>query len=80
VHGLDIAGRNVSCDEVGGDYYDFFLQQENVGHSFSVAVGDITGHGVDAALLMTSARAFLRMHASRDESIVEIVRLMNRVS
>jgi PAS domain S-box-containing protein len=77
VHGLDIAGRNVSCDEVGGDYYDFFLQQENVGHSFSVAVGDITGHGVDAALLMSSARAFLRMHSSRDESIVEIVRSMN---
>lgn len=77
VHGLDIAGRNVSCDEVGGDYYDFFLQQENVGYSFSVAVGDITGHGVDAALLMSSARAFLRMHVSRDESIAEIVRSMN---
>jgi hypothetical protein len=60
--------------------YDFFLQQENVGHSFSVAVGDITGHGVDAALLMTSARAFLRMHPSRDESIVEIVESMNPLS
>ena len=77
VHGLDIAGRNVSCEEVGGDYYDFFLQQEGSGNSFSLAVGDITGHGVDAALLMSSARAFLRMHVSKDESIAEIVSSMN---
>lgn len=78
VSGLDIAGRNVSCDEVGGDYYDFFLQQDLPAHAFSVAVGDITGHGVDAALLMSSARAFLRMHAVRDDSIVAIVENMNR--
>lgn len=77
VHGLDIAGRNVCCDEVGGDYYDFFLQQDGVGKSFSVAVGDITGHGVDAALLMSSARAFLRMHVFQEESLTEIVGSMN---
>lgn len=77
INGLDIAGRNVSCEEVGGDYYDFFLQQEGTGVSFSLAVGDITGHGVDAALLMSSARAFLRMHVTQDESIGEIVGSMN---
>jgi len=77
VLGLDIAGRNVCCDEVGGDYYDFFLQQDGAGNCFSVAVGDITGHGVDAALLMSSARAFLRMHVSQDVSIAEIVGSMN---
>ena len=78
ISGLDIAGRNVSCEEVGGDYYDFFLQQDQTENAFSVAVGDITGHGVDAALLMSSARAFLRMHVSRDDSIVDIVESMNR--
>jgi len=77
VHGLDIAGRNICCDEVGGDYYDFFLQQEGFGNAFSVAVGDITGHGVDAALLMSSARAFLRVHVSQEDSIAEIIRSMN---
>lgn len=78
ISGLDIAGRNISCEEVGGDYYDFFLQQDRSTHAFSVAVGDITGHGVDAALLMSSARAFLRMHVSRDEALVDIVANMNR--
>ena len=78
IPGLDIAGRNISCEEVGGDYYDFFLQHDHQDHAFSVAVGDITGHGVDAALLMSSARAFLRLHVSKNDSLVEIVEEMNR--
>jgi phosphoserine phosphatase RsbU/P len=43
-----------------------------------VAVGDITGHGVDAALLMSSARAFLRLHASQAVSTADIIRAANR--
>jgi len=77
IDGLDIAGRNVCCDEVGGDYFDFFFQQEGSANSFGVAVGDITGHGVDAALLMSSARAFLRMHVFQDASLAEILGSMN---
>ena len=77
VHGLDVAGRNVSCDEIGGDYFDFLWRRENPDGPFSVVVGDITGHGVDSALLMTSARAFLRMRASQPGTISEIVGAMN---
>jgi sigma-B regulation protein RsbU (phosphoserine phosphatase) len=77
VHGLDVAGRNVSCDEIGGDYFDFLWRRENPDGPFSVVVGDITGHGVDSALLMTSARAFLRMRASQPGTISEIVSAMN---
>jgi sigma-B regulation protein RsbU (phosphoserine phosphatase) len=78
VHGLDIAGRNVSCDEIGGDYFDFLWRRENPDGPFSVVVGDITGHGVDSALLMTAARAFLRMRASQPGTLSEIVTAMNR--
>jgi sigma-B regulation protein RsbU (phosphoserine phosphatase) len=78
VPGLDIAGRNISCDEIGGDYFDFLWRQEYPDAFFSVIVGDITGHGVDAALLMTAARAFLRMRASQSGSISQIVTEMNR--
>ena len=77
VRGLDIAGRNVSCDEIGGDYYDFIWRRDSTKGMFSIVVGDISGHGVDSALLMTTARAFLRMRASQPGSISEIVTAMN---
>jgi sigma-B regulation protein RsbU (phosphoserine phosphatase) len=78
VAGLDIAGRNVPCDEVGGDYFDFLTADESPDGPFSVVVGDISGHGVDSALLMTSARAFLRMRASQGGRLAAIVAAMNR--
>ncbi|UCF91663.1 MAG: PAS domain S-box protein [Desulfobacterales bacterium] len=78
IPGLDVAGRNVSCDEIGGDYFDFLWRRERPHGPFSVVVGDITGHGVDSALLMTSARAFLRMRASQPGTMAEIVTAMNR--
>ena len=78
VQGLDIAGRNETCDEIGGDYFDFFWGLECLNNHFDAVVGDVTGHGVEAALLMTTARAFLRMRASQCGDISEIVTEMNR--
>jgi sigma-B regulation protein RsbU (phosphoserine phosphatase) len=78
IQGLDIAGRSIPCEEIGGDYFDYLLGEEYSNRPFSVVVGDITGHGVDAALLMTSARAFLRMRSSQPGSISQIVNEMNR--
>jgi sigma-B regulation protein RsbU (phosphoserine phosphatase) len=78
VKGLDIAGKNVSCDEIGGDYFDFIWRLDTKKGPFSVVVGDISGHGVDSALLMTTARAFLRMRASQPGTISEIITAMNR--
>lgn len=72
--GLDIAGRTLSSDAVGGDYFDYLEGSDGL----NVAVGDIAGHGVDAALLMTSARAFMRMRASQPGSPAQIVGEMNR--
>jgi phosphoserine phosphatase RsbU/P len=78
IPGVDIAGRNISCDEVGGDYFDFIWRREKPDSPFSVIVGDISGHGVESALLMTTARAFLRMRASQPGTVSEIVSTMNR--
>lgn len=77
VPGLDVAGRNVSCDEIGGDYYDFLWRREASSGPFSVVVGDISGHGVESALLMTTARAFLRMRVSQPGSTSEVISAMN---
>jgi PAS domain S-box-containing protein len=78
IQGLDVAGKNVSCEEIGGDYFDFLGINEYPDAPLSIVVGDITGHGVDAALLMTSARAFLRMRAAQSGNISDIITEMNR--
>lgn len=78
IKGLDIAGRSIPCDEVGGDYFDFI----EVGHwgkdAVTVALGDVSGHGVDSALLMTTARASMRNLAFTQESLKDVIEEMNR--
>jgi sigma-B regulation protein RsbU (phosphoserine phosphatase) len=75
--GLDVAGNNIPCDEIGGDYFDFLHTASSDG-GFTVAVGDISGHGVDAALLMTTARAFLRMRAAKSGGLDDIIADLNQ--
>ncbi|MEM7807597.1 MAG: SpoIIE family protein phosphatase [Planctomycetota bacterium] len=63
VPGLDVAGKSVYCDETGGDYFDFIETVHNPKtgkEDLVVALGDVMGHGIAAALLMTTARAALR--------------------
>lgn len=76
--GFDIAGHSISCDEIGGDYFDYIWRESVSCPSLGVVVGDLSGHGVDAALLMTTARAFLKMSASQTGTVAEIISAMNR--
>ncbi len=78
MRGLDIAGQSLPCDEVGGDYYDYLLAPGNENERAAIVVGDISGHGVDSALLMSSARACLRMRAQHSGSSHDIVATLNR--
>ena len=71
--GIDIAGSSIYCDETGGDYFDFIDLPGSGEDRMHVAVGDVSGHGIPAALLMTSTPAFLRQRsaiAGRVDSIV----------
>jgi sigma-B regulation protein RsbU (phosphoserine phosphatase) len=54
---LDIAGKNVPCLQVGGDYYDFLTIDDC---RLAVTVADVAGKGVSASLLMASLRAALQ--------------------
>ncbi len=73
IPGLDIAGSSIYCDETGGDYYDFIDTAANSHGRLTVAVGDVSGHGIPAALLMTTARAFLRQRAAMPGTIDRII-------
>lgn len=74
---IDVTGRSLCCDETGGDYFDFLELSEN---RLGVVVGDVTGHGVSAALLMASVRGFLRARATLSESAAEIITGVNRLT
>ncbi len=78
VEGLDIAGESIYCDETGGDYYDFLDLSELGPRELGIAVGDVTGHGIAAALLMTSARALLRSGAGQPGTLSELMEQINR--
>ena len=57
IAGIDYAGGCRPALRVGGDYYDFILRT-NTG--LGIAIGDVSGKGIPAALLMATLRAFLR--------------------
>jgi len=61
--GLDCAGISYAADQTGGDYFDFIDLRPWDDDRLAVAVGDVVGHGVAAALLMATARANLRSRA-----------------
>ena len=74
---LDIAGKSIFCSATGGDYYDFISLPDENREQLSVVVGDVTGHGIEAALLMTTARALLRSRALMPGSMAQIIEDVN---
>jgi sigma-B regulation protein RsbU (phosphoserine phosphatase) len=79
VTGLDVAGHSTYCDETGGDYYDFLVLEEAGPGRLLVALGDVMGHGVAAALIMAGARAVLRDRAVTAGSLAELLGRLNRL-
>jgi len=70
----DLAGMNFPSSEVGGDYFDFISITDN---DMGVAIGDVTGHGVGAALLMANFRACLRIESRNNFAIHTILGKVN---
>jgi len=75
VPGLDYCGRCRTALGVGGDYYDFLALPDG---KLGVALGDISGKGIAAALLMASLQASLRAEAARAGN--DIAAMMARVN
>jgi len=75
---FDIAGKSLSGSETDRDYVDYLWEENDHYGPLGVVVGNISGHGEDAELLMVSAGAFFRVLASRDQSIDRIVTEMNQ--
>ena len=77
VEGLDVAGRLIYCDETGGDYYDYLWDGRDPDR-IDIVVGDVSGHGIPSALLMSSARAYLRQRRALPGELAQVVEDVNR--
>lgn len=79
IPGFDAAGTSVYSEAVGGDYYDFLCLIDETGERrLGVVLGDVTGHGIPAALTMTAVRALVRSHAGDGRSLLPVMRAVNR--
>jgi sigma-B regulation protein RsbU (phosphoserine phosphatase) len=79
IKGLEIAARSIYCDETGGDLYDFLEVDDRTADRIAIAVGDVSGHGIPAALLMATVRAFLKSRVTQPGSPAEIISDVNRL-
>lgn len=75
IEGLEIAGFMEPADEVGGDYYDV-LQHKGI---VKIGIGDVTGHGLEAGMLMLMAQTAVRtLLESEQADAVKFLDILNR--
>jgi sigma-B regulation protein RsbU (phosphoserine phosphatase) len=76
IPGLDIAGYSQPAWEVGGDFYNFSVfEQKHLG----IAVGDVSGKGMQAALMMALSFGLLTSEVNRVIAPASLMMIMNRV-
>ncbi|HYS54482.1 MAG TPA: GAF domain-containing SpoIIE family protein phosphatase [Thermoanaerobaculia bacterium] len=74
VDSTQLAALSVPCYEVGGDYYDFLELPDG---DLGLAIGDVSGKGVAAALIMSSVQAALRVAAPIEDDLAHLVQRLN---
>ncbi len=75
VAGYELQGISFPCYEIGGDYYDFIQREDG---RLIVALGDVSGKGPSAALLMSSLHAAVHAHSDTHNSLAKTIGAVNR--
>ena len=73
--GYDLAGYNLACRTVGGDYYDFLPYRDG---RVGLVVGDVSGKGMPAALMMSSLQARVQMLLETNPDPASALKILNR--
>jgi sigma-B regulation protein RsbU (phosphoserine phosphatase) len=77
---LEVSGRMKTAQEVGGDYFDYIWGPKVDGaRNLYVAIGDVSGKGVPAGLVMVMARSILRSLVARNPRPGDVLRETNRL-
>ena len=75
VPGYEFQGISFPCYEIGGDYYDFIQRDDG---RLVIALGDVSGKGTAAALLMSSLHAAIHAQTGSHDTIVETISAVNK--
>jgi len=75
MEGYEFQGISFSCYEIGGDYYDFIRLHNG---NMLIALGDVSGKGTAAALLMSSLHAAIHAQVAAKSPLAEIIRAVNQ--
>ncbi|MBN2588710.1 MAG: SpoIIE family protein phosphatase [Sedimentisphaerales bacterium] len=79
IPGVDIATTYIPCFDVGGDFYDF----QKIGHHrIAIAIADVMGKGIPAALMMSGFRSAVRAYSDFDKdgmNILDFIKKINRM-
>jgi serine phosphatase RsbU (regulator of sigma subunit) len=74
VPGFEVTGASIPSREIGGDYYDFLAQNDD---TIGIAIGDVSGKGMPAALLMSNLQASLHGQVLHSGNVASIVQRVN---
>ena len=80
IPGLDIAGIYIPCFDVGGDFYDFLPLSED---QIVIAIADVMGKGIPAAIMMSLFRGAVQAYTDTDccsEAIESIIAKLNKMA
>jgi len=75
VSGYEFQGISFPCYEIGGDYYDFIKRDDG---RLVIALGDVSGKGTAAALLMSSLHASIHAQTGSHDTLVQTISAVNR--
>ncbi len=75
IEGYGLCGKNITARSVGGDYYDFFPLEDN---KWVICLGDVSGKGMPASLLMSNVQALLHGQIIHYSSPGQLLKNVNR--
>jgi len=81
IKGIEVYGTMIAAREIGGDYFDF-VQREDSDKELNICIGDVSGKGLPAGLIMVMTRTLIRSliqtHISTNKIISKANKLLNR--
>jgi serine phosphatase RsbU (regulator of sigma subunit) len=75
IPGASLAGVCVTADHVGGDYYDFLVNDDD---SLDLVIADVSGHNIAAALIMAEVRTFIQAQSLSRKQPSRLSKDLNR--